>query len=212
LELERSERKIRKRDVFKNLHKPWLIFPPMSMARGLLSNSRHLFGLLFTVVPSVLIPLLVLLRNSLPTPESFTAVFTKLAKSSIFLNVVDRLPLGLTTAIAAFSQTRWFKIGLWGIPIAFYISLLKKENTGPVERAGLSLGLLIPLTHYFKRYEQQAMIGLLVAQVLAFAFRAPSEMLSFETHSLGQYYKHLRPHHQMLSSSEAVYKQVENTE
>jgi hypothetical protein len=205
IEIQRSEPKIRKREIFKNLSKPWRIFPETSYLRGFFTNSRHFFGLLATVIPSILILPLTMLKNSLPTSEVFSGVLSQIGNSKLFLSFVALLPRALTSTISTFAKTPLFKIGLVGIPVAFLFSLFTKEESSTFERIGMCIALLVPLTYYFKKYEKAAIIGLLAAQVVAMAFRAPGELISVDTHSLSQYYDHLRPHHQMLSSSEAIF-------
>jgi len=211
IEVQGSEPQIRLRDIFKNLRKPWRIIPEASMMRGFFENSRHLFGLVMTVIPSLMIVPFVFLKgllSQIPQIEGFSALFSSITQSKLYTAFVGLLPKALTGAIATFSKNSLFRVGLIGIPVVLFLQKTAEENSGLPLRIVMAASSLVPLTYLFTHHEHSAISLLLVAQVAAIAFRAPFDLLTIKMHLLPDYYDHLSPHYSMLSSSAAIFEQA----
>ena len=62
--------------------------------------------------------------------------------------------------------------------------------------------------HFAATWEVTFLVGIVCAQLACFLTRKPAEVLAFKTHAMDQYYKHLRPNHKLLSSSDAILNHV----
>jgi len=204
-----------------DFRKPWKIFHPTSLITGLFATSFRFLGLILTTVPALLIVPFVMIRpvyTMLPPFSQFKHVFLEIGSTKYFQNAA-------AAAIAAFVQQPMFKVGILGLSWASVLYLMTKKNTSVMERAGLvGLGLpgVVAMTQYFTnaiRYKHQAqywqvyfIVGVLAAQIAMLFVRKPAQVLAFQTHSLSDYYAHLRPNHPLLSSSAALLDQVAQDE
>ena len=204
-----------------DIRKPWKIFHPTSLITGLFATSFRFLGLILTTIPALLIVPFVMIRPAfymLPPFTQFKDVFLQFGSSKYFQNAV-------AAAIATFVQQPLFKIGLLGFSWASVLYLMTKKNTSVMERAGL-VGLGLPgvaaMTRYFtnatsykhfaQHWQVHFIVGVLVAQIAMLFVRKPAQVLAFQTHSLSDYYAHLRPNHPLVSSSAALLDQVAKDE
>ena len=197
-----------------NPKKPWRIFMPTSMITGLFATTLRFFGLITTTIPILhLVPYLM--------TKPFKGVFPPIAEFKAFFASTGLFDHAIFGTIATAVQAPLFKMGLIGVSWALLAHLFTKRNTSTPERAALlCLGVpkIISMTKYLiskaghaqfaATWEVSFLVGVVVAQIACFFFRKPAEVLAFKTHFMEQYYKHLRPNHKLLSSSDAILQHV----
>ena len=184
---------------------PYKIFHPTSLITGLFATTLKFFGLITTTIPILLVVPYLLI-------QPFLQLFPPLSQ---FQQIGILKPL--FGAIASFANIPNVKMGLVLASWALVTHLFTKKKTSTAERAALicaGVPLVASMTRLFanksyymdfaKFWRVYFLVGIAGAQILTLLTRKPLEVMKFQTHSLSQYYAHLRPFHPLVSSSQVI--------